>query len=65
MKVLILGGGASGMAAALTAALDPENQVTVLERQSRVGRKLPATAAAISPTSIWNTTTFTAAIPPL
>ena len=43
MKVLILGGGASGMAAALTAALDPENQVTVLERQARVGRKLLAT----------------------
>lgn len=43
MKVLIIGGGASGMAAALTAALDPGNQVTVLERQARVGRKLLAT----------------------
>ena len=43
MKVLIIGGGASGMMAALTAAEDPHNQVTLLERQSRVGRKLLAT----------------------
>lgn len=43
MKVLIVGGGASGMMAALTAAADPRNQVTLLERQSRVGRKLLAT----------------------
>ena len=43
MKVLIIGGGASGMMAALTAAEDPANQVTLLERQSRVGRKLLAT----------------------
>lgn len=43
MKVLVLGGGASGMMAALTAAEDPSNQVTLLERQSRVGRKLLAT----------------------
>lgn len=43
MKVLVIGGGASGMMAALTAAEDLENQVTLLERQSRVGRKLLAT----------------------
>ena len=43
MKVLVIGGGASGMMAALTAAEDPANQVTLLERQNRVGRKLLAT----------------------
>lgn len=43
MKVIVLGGGASGMMAALTAAEDPSNQVTLLERQSRLGRKLLAT----------------------
>ncbi|MBP3633131.1 MAG: NAD(P)/FAD-dependent oxidoreductase [Oscillospiraceae bacterium] len=43
MKVLVIGGGASGMMAALTAAEDPNNTVTLLERQNRVGRKLLAT----------------------
>lgn len=43
MKVLVLGGGASGMMAALTAAEDSSNQVILLERQNRVGRKLLAT----------------------
>ena len=43
MKVLVIGGGASGMMAALTAAEDPHHTVTLLERQSRVGRKLLAT----------------------
>lgn len=43
MRILVIGGGASGMMAALTAAEQPENQVTVLERQARVGRKLAAT----------------------
>ena len=43
MKVVILGGGASGLMAALSAAQDERNTVTVLERQSRVGRKLLAT----------------------
>ena len=43
MKVLIIGGGASGMMAALSAAEDPHAQVTLLERQSRAGRKLLAT----------------------
>ena len=41
--VLVIGGGASGMMAALTAAEDSANRVTLLERQQRVGRKLLAT----------------------
>ena len=41
MKIGIIGGGASGMAAAL--AVDSSHQVTLLERQSRLGRKLQAT----------------------
>ena len=43
MRILIIGAGASGMVAALTAAEDPNNQVTLLERHARVGRKLAAT----------------------
>ncbi len=43
MVVGIIGGGASGMAAALAAAEDPGVQVVVMERQARVGRKLSAT----------------------
>ena len=43
MKIGIIGAGASGMAAALAAAEKPEVEVLVLERQSRVGRKLLAT----------------------
>ena len=43
MVIGIIGGGASGMAAALAAAEKKENQVILLERQSRVGRKLQAT----------------------
>ena len=43
MVVGIIGGGASGMAAALAAAEYPEVQVVLLERQARVGRKLLAT----------------------
>ncbi len=43
MVVGIIGGGASGMAAALAAAENPSVQVRQLERQSRVGRKLLAT----------------------
>lgn len=42
MNVLIIGGGASGMMAALTAA-ENGHTVTLLERQARVGRKLLAT----------------------
>ncbi len=41
-RVIVIGGGAAGMAAAITAARNG-HKVTVLERQSRVGRKLMAT----------------------
>lgn len=43
MVIGIIGGGASGMAAALSAAENPKVQVLLLERQGRVGRKLLAT----------------------
>lgn len=42
MNVLIIGGGAAGLMAAITAARNG-HAVTLLERQSRVGRKLMAT----------------------
>ncbi len=42
MTVCIIGGGASGMAAAITAASNG-HRVILLERQARVGRKLLAT----------------------
>ncbi len=41
--VAVIGGGASGMMAALTAAEDRGNRVVLLERQQRLGRKLLAT----------------------
>ena len=41
--ILIIGGGASGMMAALTASERTEQRVILLERQARVGRKLLAT----------------------
>ena len=43
MIVGIIGGGASGMAAALAAAENENVQVLLLERQARVGRKLLST----------------------
>lgn len=43
MVVGIIGGGASGMAAALSAAENPNVQVILFERQERLGRKLLAT----------------------
>ena len=43
MVIGIIGGGASGMAAALAAAEKEQTQVILLERQARVGRKLQAT----------------------
>ena len=43
MVIGIIGGGASGMAAAIAAAGNPENRVLLFERQARVGRKLQAT----------------------
>ena len=42
MKVCVIGGGAAGMMAAITAA-DCGHHVLLLERQARVGRKLMAT----------------------
>ncbi|MCI6227407.1 MAG: aminoacetone oxidase family FAD-binding enzyme [Clostridiales bacterium] len=43
MVIGIIGGGASGMAAALAAAENKDAQVTLMERQTRVGRKLLST----------------------
>ena len=43
MRIGIIGGGASGMAAALAAAENPNAQVLLLERQARLGKKLLAT----------------------
>lgn len=43
MVVGIIGAGASGMAAALAAAENPNVSVVLMERQARVGRKLQAT----------------------
>ena len=42
MKVIIIGGGAAGMMAALSAK-EQGAEVCILERQARVGRKLLAT----------------------
>ena len=42
-NIAIIGGGASGMAAALAALENPQNHVTIFERQSRLGKKLMAT----------------------
>ena len=41
-KIAVIGGGASGMMAAIAAAEQGAN-VTLFERQARVGRKLAAT----------------------
>ena len=43
MDIAVIGGGASGLAAALSARESLENHVIVFERQNRVGRKLLAT----------------------
>lgn len=43
MVIGIIGGGAAGMAAALAAGEDSGNEVILLERQARLGRKLSAT----------------------
>ena len=43
MVIGIIGAGASGMAAAIAAAENENNQVVLMERQARVGRKLAAT----------------------
>ena len=43
MVVGLIGAGAAGMAAALSAAENPNAYVILMERQTRVGRKLQAT----------------------
>lgn len=43
MVVCVIGGGAAGMMAALTASEHQENEVILIERQARLGRKLLAT----------------------
>lgn len=43
MVIGIIGAGASGMAAAIRASQNPQNQILLFERQARVGRKLQAT----------------------
>lgn len=43
MNIAIIGGGASGMAAALAAMEDRKNRVVIYERQARLGKKLMAT----------------------
>ena len=43
MKIGIIGAGASGMMAALSAAENSQNEIILLERQARVGKKLLAT----------------------
>ncbi len=43
MKIAVIGGGASGMMAALTASENAENEVMLFERQARMGKKLLAT----------------------
>ena len=40
MKIVVVGAGASGMMAAITAARDPSNEVILLERNKIAGRKL-------------------------
>ena len=42
-KIVIIGAGASGMAAAIRAAETQDNHITLIERQARVGRKLLST----------------------
>ena len=43
MVIGIIGAGASGMAAAIEAAQNPDVKVVLMERQARVGKKLSAT----------------------
>lgn len=42
-RIAIIGAGASGMAAGLSALENPENQIILFERQARVGKKLLST----------------------
>ena len=54
MDIAIIGAGAAGMAAAITAAASGTNRVLLLERQSRVGKKLLATGNGRCNLSNWN-----------
>ena len=47
MTIAVIGAGASGMMAALTAAETPENKILLFERQARVGRKLAVKQVAV------------------
>ena len=52
--VAVIGGGASGILAALTAAEVPGRRVLLLEKQQRIGRKLLATGNGRCNLSNWN-----------
>ncbi len=54
MKIGIIGAGASGMMAAITAAGNPDHEILLFERQARVGRKLLATGNGRCNLSHWN-----------
>ena len=54
--VAVIGGGASGILAALTAAQEPARHVLLLEKQQRIGRKLLATGNGRCNLSNWNAT---------
>ncbi len=58
MVIGIIGGGASGMAAALAAAEQPSAQVILFERQARLGRKLQATGNGRCNLTNMNATTY-------
>ena len=53
MKVLIIGGGASGMMAALSAAEDGSNRVMLLERQGLAPAIPVGCAAAMTLLILW------------
>ena len=55
MKIGIIGGGAAGMMAALTAAEHGEHRVLLFERQARLGKKLSATGNGRCNLSNWHT----------
>lgn len=43
MKICIIGGGMAGIICAITAAANPENKITIYERQSSIGKKIAIT----------------------
>ena len=55
MRIGIIGAGASGMLAAITAAANPGHEILLFERQARVGRKLLVTGNGRCNLSNWNT----------